>query len=104
MKAVIKIFIIAALFFSSMTAWALRAENFSSPDLNAHNSTVVLFTGEGIVTGSATSSFNSGFDFSREETAGKEDDADYLVDFVFVSNEGVNLGNEGSTSLNSTGR
>ncbi|CAD5274669.1 MULTISPECIES: IPT/TIG domain-containing protein [unclassified Imperialibacter] len=104
MKAVIKIFVIAALFFSSMTAWALGAENFSSPDLNAHNSTVVLFTGEGIVTGSATSSFNSGFDFSREETAGKEDDADYLVDFVFVSNEGVNLGNEGSTSLNSTGR
>lgn len=54
--------------------------------------------------GSATSSSGNGFDLSGEISGELEDAGDYLPDFVFVNNEGVNFGNEGSTSLSSTGR
>lgn len=57
-----------------------------------------------IVSGSATSTFGTGFDFSLEQTGDNEDEGDYELDFAFVSNEGVNFGNEGSTSLAQTGR
>ncbi len=64
-----------------------------------------LNEGGGIqIAGSTTSTFGTGFDFSREETADNEDAGDYQLDFTFVSNEGVNFGNEGSSSLTSTGR
>ncbi len=53
--------------------------------------------------GSATSTLGTGFDFSREETGDNNDAGDYQLDFAFVSNEGVNFGNEGSSSLSSTG-
>ncbi len=56
------------------------------------------------VNGSGTSVSGEGFDFSQQSVGGKEDDGDYQPDFVFVNNEGVNFGNEGSTSLTSTGR
>lgn len=56
------------------------------------------------IAGSGTSTLGTGFDFSREETADNEDAGDYQLDFAFVSNEGVNFGNEGSSSLTSTGR
>ncbi|MBO6522364.1 MAG: VCBS repeat-containing protein [Balneolaceae bacterium] len=56
------------------------------------------------IAGSGTSTFGTGFDFSGEETADNEDAGDYQLDFAFVSNEGVNFGNEGSSSLSSTGR
>jgi hypothetical protein len=54
--------------------------------------------------GSSTIEFGEGFDFSREEIGDNNDAGDYLIDFAFVSNEGVNFGNEGSTSLSTTGR
>mgnify|MGYP003332455236 CR=1 FL=1 len=57
-----------------------------------------------IIYGSATSTNSTGFDFSREETGDNADAGDYMLDFAFVSNEGVNFGNEGSASLNETGR
>ncbi|MAO65756.1 MAG: hypothetical protein CL666_12235 [Balneola sp.] len=72
------------------------SRNFEEADFGGGSS--------GIVEGSATSSSGSGFDFSREETADNHDAGDYLVDFVFVNNEGVNFGNEGSGSIDSTGR
>ncbi|MFY0605454.1 MAG: choice-of-anchor D domain-containing protein, partial [Cyclobacteriaceae bacterium] len=59
--------------------------------------------GSSLVTGSATVTSTNGFDFSRQELLGKEDAGDYQPDFVYVNNEGVNFGNEGSTSLASTG-
>lgn len=54
--------------------------------------------------GTATSNSGNGFDLSGEISGELEDAGDYLPDFVFVNNEGVNFGNEGSTSLSSTGR
>tara|TARA_R110000868_G_scaffold259361_6_gene517371 strand:- start:18433 stop:24132 length:5700 start_codon:yes stop_codon:yes gene_type:complete len=57
-----------------------------------------------MISGSTTSTSGTGFDFSREETADNNDAGDYQLDFAFVNNEGVNFGNEGSTSLNGTGR
>ncbi len=56
------------------------------------------------VTGSTTVSSGTGFDFSREEVGDNADAGDYQLDFAFVSNEGVNFGNEGSSSLSATGR
>ncbi len=57
-----------------------------------------------IISGSATSTFGTGFDFSLQQTGDNEDEGDYQLDFAFVSNEGVNFGNEGSSSLSETGR
>ncbi len=57
-----------------------------------------------LILGSATSTHGTGFDFSRQETGDNEDAGDYMLDFAFVNNEGVNFGNEGSTSLSGTGR
>lgn len=54
--------------------------------------------------GSEISSTNTGFDFSTQSIGTKNDDGSYQPDFVFVNNEGVNFGNEGSTSLSTTGR
>ncbi len=65
--------------------------------------TITPATSTGIVSGSATSTSGTGFDFSTEATLGMEDQGDYQPDFVFVQNEGVNFGNEGSSSLASTG-
>jgi len=56
------------------------------------------------IVGSATSNSGNGFDLSGEVSGELEDAGSYLPDFVFVNNEGVNFGNEGSTSLSSTGR
>ncbi|MFA5668768.1 MAG: FG-GAP-like repeat-containing protein [Balneolaceae bacterium] len=61
-------------------------------------------SGEEQHSGSATSTSGTGFDFSRQEMGDNNDAGDYQPDFVFVSNEGVNFGNEGSTSLEFTGR
>jgi hypothetical protein len=58
----------------------------------------------GQIAGSATSNSGNGFDFSSTTSGELEDAGNYLPDFVFVNNEGVNFGNEGSTSLSSTGR
>lgn len=58
----------------------------------------------GQLVGSATSNSGNGFDLSGEISGELEDAGDYLPDFVFVNNEGVNFGNEGSTSLTETGR
>lgn len=57
-----------------------------------------------LIEGSATSTNGTGFDFSREETGDNEDEGEYQLDFAFVNNEGVNFGNESSTSLAQTGR
>ncbi|MEM6642511.1 MAG: T9SS type A sorting domain-containing protein [Bacteroidota bacterium] len=65
--------------------------------------TINAATSGGILSGSAISSVGTGFDFSREETADNEDNADYQPDFVFTTNEGSNFGNEGSSSLSGTG-
>jgi len=59
---------------------------------------------QNLLAGSATSTLGTGFDFSREEVGDNEDAGDYELDFAFVSNEGVNFGNESSTSLANTGR
>ncbi|GAB5409930.1 MAG: hypothetical protein BalsKO_22950 [Balneolaceae bacterium] len=56
------------------------------------------------IAGSATSTSGTGFDFSRQQTGDNNDAGDYQLDFAFVNNEGVNFGNEGSTSLSGTGR
>lgn len=56
------------------------------------------------LSGTSTSTSGSGFDFSRQETGDNIDAGDYELDFAFVNNEGVNFGNEGSTSLATTGR
>lgn len=60
--------------------------------------------GSGQLSGSATSTSGSGFDFSRQEIGDNNDAGDYQLDFAFVNNEGVNFGNESSTSLVGTGR
>lgn len=57
-----------------------------------------------IISGSSTSTSGSGFDFSKQESGGLTDSGDYILDFAFVNNEGVNFGNESSTSLATTGR
>lgn len=56
------------------------------------------------ILGSATSNGGTGFDLSSQSDGELEDAGNYSPDFVFVNNEGVNFGNEGSTSLNVTGR
>lgn len=56
------------------------------------------------IVGTATSNSGNGFDISGETSGELEDAGNYLPDFVFVNNEGVNFGNEGSTSLSTTGR
>ena len=56
------------------------------------------------LTGSSISTFGSGFDFSSQTVGDNEDETNYDLDFAFVSNEGVNFGNEGSSSLSGTGR
>ena len=61
-------------------------------------------TTSGQIAGSATSNSGNGFDISSITVGELEDAGDYLPDFVFVNNEGVNFGNEGSTSLSTTGR
>ncbi len=58
----------------------------------------------GQIAGNSTSMSGNGVDLSSETIGELEDAGDYLPDFVFVNNEGVNFGNEGSTSLSSTGR
>ncbi len=64
----------------------------------------LTYTVPSLVTGTATSSTGTGFDFSRQETNDNFDAGDYQLDFAFVNNEGVNFGNEGSASLSGTGR
>lgn len=54
--------------------------------------------------GTETITSTNGFDFTSQSLGAKNDDGNYQPDFVFVSNEGVNFGNEGSTSLSGTGR
>ncbi len=61
-------------------------------------------TGSELISGTSTSTNGTGFDFSREETGDNNDAGEYQLDFAFVNNEGVNFGNEGSTSLANTGR
>ncbi len=61
-------------------------------------------TGSEQISGTSTSTNGTGFDFSREETGDNNDAGEYHLDFAFVNNEGVNFGNEGSTSLANTGR
>ncbi len=56
------------------------------------------------VNGSETSSWETGYDFSTQSVGEINDGGRYKPDFVFVSNEGVNFGNEGNTSLSATGR
>lgn len=61
-------------------------------------------SGSGTISGTITSTLGTGFDFSLNEVSDNEDFGNYALDFAFVANEGVNFGNEGSTSLTNTGR
>jgi hypothetical protein len=61
-------------------------------------------TGSGSISGTINSTAGTGFDFSLAQVGDNEDVEDYQLDFAFVANEGVNFGNESSTSLSETGR
>lgn len=81
--------------------WSIE---YDSPHAGEVSLTFTSPEGGTLITGTATSSSSTGFDFSREETSGAVDAGNYAPDFVFVNNEGVNFGNEGSASLSGTGR
>lgn len=84
------------------------ATTLTDHSTNSYNGTLSGFTGIPWVVSNASLSGSvssgTGFDFSRGETNDNNDAGDYQLDFTFVNNEGVNFGNEGSSSLTTTGR
>ena len=78
--------------------------SYNAPNTGEVSLTYTEPNGGSLISGTATSTSGSGFDFSREETGDNNDAGDYLLDFAYTNNEGVNFGNENSTSLSGTGR